>query len=192
MHIHSASICATQSNLWKSAQQITHSIKQNQRKISIKLEENLKNRKEIKIKPRKKTKKVLEKCLVMKRAQHWLRWKCVAWKKHSRASKICPWVNTSSIDLPMSIHRTVDMGNAYMYLPERYTDLSEDKINTLNKTPKIMVYDGKDPADRDRLILDFRDTQTYFADLLTNSEILNDQPQSFWIRKKNQKWFKMY
>lgn len=86
----------------------------------------------------------------------------------------------------------VDMGNAYMYLPERYTDLSEDKINTLNKTPKIMVYDGKDPADRDRLILDFRDTQTYFADLLTNSEILNDQPQSFWIRKKNQKWFKMY
>lgn len=60
----------------------------------------------------------------------------------------------------------IDIGTTYMLLPERYNDLSDDDIKLLNSTPKVMVYDGKDSDNLNRLILDFRDTQTYFAEAL--------------------------
>lgn len=61
----------------------------------------------------------------------------------------------------------VDMMNGeYMYLPQRYlTLLSEDVCEDLSKSPKIMIYDGKDPDDSNRLILDFKDVN-YFNNFM--------------------------
>lgn len=54
----------------------------------------------------------------------------------------------------------------YMYLPERFNNvLSQEKIDDLNQSSKIMVFSGKDSTDRDRLILDFRDP-SYFTEML--------------------------
>lgn len=50
--------------------------------------------------------------------------------------------------------------DTYMYLPERFADaLTESVIQELNSKPKIMVYKGKDAAQKDRLILDFKDSE---------------------------------
>lgn len=54
----------------------------------------------------------------------------------------------------------IDLDDTYMYLPERFADaLSESVIQELNLKPKIMVYEGKDAAQKDRLILDFKDSE---------------------------------
>lgn len=72
----------------------------------------------------------------------------------------------------------IDIGETYMLLPQRYNDLTEEQIKLLNSTPKVMVYGGKDSSDRDRLILDFRDTQTYFAEAFNfDGELLELQQQ---------------
>lgn len=64
----------------------------------------------------------------------------------------------------------IETDQFYMYLPERFvTVLTEPVIEELNKSPKIMVYGGKDETERDRLILDFRDYSNLsaaFEDLL--------------------------
>lgn len=64
----------------------------------------------------------------------------------------------------------VETAHYYLYLPERFaTVLTDPVIEELNKSPKIMVYGGKDETDRDRLILDFRDYSNLseaFEDLL--------------------------
>lgn len=45
----------------------------------------------------------------------------------------------------------IDLGKFYMFLPERFAEvLDEDKIDELNKSPKVMIYKGKDPANQDR------------------------------------------
>lgn len=49
----------------------------------------------------------------------------------------------------------IDLDETYMYLPERFTKLTPDKIEELSKSSKIMIYDGKDSANKNRLILDF-------------------------------------
>lgn len=59
----------------------------------------------------------------------------------------------------------IDLDDNYMLLPERFTNmLTAEKIDVLNKAPKVMIYSGKDSTDRDRLILEFR-SDTYFADI---------------------------
>lgn len=62
----------------------------------------------------------------------------------------------------------IDLRDSYMYLPERFVGaLTEPVLAELNKSPKVMVYGGKDSSNRDRLILDFRE-YSYFAELLTD------------------------
>lgn len=59
----------------------------------------------------------------------------------------------------------------YMYLPQRFnTTLSQGRLDELNKSPKIMVYGGKDISARDRLILDFKDV-SYFTELFNDNEL---------------------
>lgn len=54
----------------------------------------------------------------------------------------------------------------YMYLPERFINvLTQDKIDTLNLTPKVMIFSGKETTNRDRLILDFREL-SYMTEML--------------------------
>lgn len=65
----------------------------------------------------------------------------------------------------------IDLRDSYMYLPERFASaLTESALVELNKTPKVMVYGGKDRDDRDRLILDFRE-YSYFAELLSDFQL---------------------
>lgn len=60
----------------------------------------------------------------------------------------------------------ISIDDFYMYLPERFNKpLSHEKINELNKTPKIMVYGGKDGDAQNRLILDFKEA-SYFTEML--------------------------
>lgn len=57
----------------------------------------------------------------------------------------------------------IDVNNGYMLLPERFlTVLPQHIIDDLNKSPKIMIYKGKDVNDGNRLILDFKDVE-YFS-----------------------------
>lgn len=62
----------------------------------------------------------------------------------------------------------IDMADTYMLLPERFIKLlNVEKIDALNKSPKIMVFGGKDSSNRDRLILEFR-SGAYFSEMFTN------------------------
>lgn len=61
----------------------------------------------------------------------------------------------------------IDLEEFYMYLPERFTSLTEADINSLNASQKIMVYSGKDASKQNRLILDFQEPQTYFSDIMS-------------------------
>lgn len=64
----------------------------------------------------------------------------------------------------------ITIDDFYMYLPERFNkSLSQEVIDDLNKSPKIMVYGGKDVGAQNRLILDFKDA-SYFTEML-GSEI---------------------
>lgn len=58
----------------------------------------------------------------------------------------------------------IELDDKYMYLPERFVRTIGPHIDVLNKSPKVMVFSGKDSSDRDRLILDFRGS-SYFADI---------------------------
>lgn len=60
----------------------------------------------------------------------------------------------------------IQIENYFMYLPKRFNEtLTQGVMDELNKSPKIMVYGGKDPNIQNRLILDFKDT-AYFTDVL--------------------------
>lgn len=52
----------------------------------------------------------------------------------------------------------IDMDETFMFLPKRFADaLTEPQVVDLNKSPKIMVYSGKDDQENGRLILDFKE-----------------------------------
>lgn len=61
----------------------------------------------------------------------------------------------------------INLDGFYMYLPERFATLTESELNDLNSSQKIMIYSGKDANNQNRLLLDFQETDAYFADLLT-------------------------
>lgn len=61
----------------------------------------------------------------------------------------------------------IDLDGYYMYLPERFSILSETEIIELNSSQKIMIYSGKDSNNQNRLKLDFQAPDTYFSDILT-------------------------
>lgn len=74
----------------------------------------------------------------------------------------------SKTDHGERVRITID--NYYMYLPDRFNKkLSQEYIDELNKTPKIMIYGGKDVNAQNRLILDFKDA-AYYSELFTNTE----------------------
>lgn len=58
----------------------------------------------------------------------------------------------------------VSIDDYYMYLPSRFNSLTQEVLDDLNETPKIMVYGGKNPNAQNALILDFKDT-TYYSDI---------------------------
>lgn len=65
----------------------------------------------------------------------------------------------------------ITIEDTYMYLPLRfYKALTEEALIELNKTPKIMVYGGKDTTTLNRLILDFKDA-SYFAEMLADGDM---------------------
>lgn len=60
----------------------------------------------------------------------------------------------------------IEMADCFMLLPERFIQtLNAELIETLNQTPKIMVYGGKNLAERSRLILEFRDSSAYYSEM---------------------------
>lgn len=72
----------------------------------------------------------------------------------------------TTVQTSHGIRVRIEIGDTYMFLPERYSSLTEEEIGTLNKSQKIMVYSGKDSTDHDRLILEFRESNTYFTDVM--------------------------
>lgn len=60
----------------------------------------------------------------------------------------------------------IDLNDTYMLLPERFSKLlDQHQLDTLNKSPKIMIFSGKDSTAKERLILEFRDS-SYYAETL--------------------------
>lgn len=59
----------------------------------------------------------------------------------------------------------ITIEDTYMLLPERFNEALTDQILLdLNKSPKIMIYGGKDLSNQNRLILDFKDA-SFYADM---------------------------
>lgn len=69
--------------------------------------------------------------------------------------------NFSVVDTQHGVRIQIEVDNGYMYLPERFSVLSQS-LDELNKSPKIMVYKGKDANDTNRLMLEFKDVE-YFS-----------------------------
>lgn len=61
----------------------------------------------------------------------------------------------------------IDLHDTYMYLPEGFLKkLSTKLLDDLNRSPKIMVYQGKDAENHNALILDFNDVEYFDSELL--------------------------
>lgn len=68
----------------------------------------------------------------------------------------------STVNTPHGERIRIDCDEFYMLLPERFFNLlNQEKLDTLNSSPKVMVYGGKDHLNRSRLILEFRDSAFY-------------------------------
>lgn len=61
----------------------------------------------------------------------------------------------------------IDLHDSYMFLPKSFLKtLTPEVITDLNKSPKMMVYEGKDADNRDALILDFNEVSYFDSELL--------------------------
>lgn len=61
----------------------------------------------------------------------------------------------------------VDLHDSYMYLPQGFLKtLNPEVLDDLNKSPKMMVYGGKDVNNHNALILDFNEVSYYDSELL--------------------------
>lgn len=70
--------------------------------------------------------------------------------------------NFSIVDTTFGERVRVELADAYMFLPPCFLrTLKPEVIEDLNKSPKIMVYKGKDADNRNALILDFNEV-SYF------------------------------
>lgn len=66
----------------------------------------------------------------------------------------------------------ITVGDWYMNLPPRFNGpLTDVVIDELNKTPKIMVYGGKNQSEYNRLILDFKDASAYVTQFINSQEL---------------------
>lgn len=74
----------------------------------------------------------------------------------------------SKVDTGHGTRIRIDLDEFYMFLPERFAITLNDKhLAELSATRKIMIYSGKDITDHNRLLLDFKEEEGYFADILT-------------------------
>lgn len=68
----------------------------------------------------------------------------------------------------------VDLIDKFMYLPERFIFMSNDDIKELNKTPKIMIYGGKDDTNHNRLFLDFKPVEANNEAVEANNKAVDE------------------
>lgn len=62
----------------------------------------------------------------------------------------------------------IDLQDTYMYLPQSFLKtLTSEVLDELNKSPKVMVYQGKDSNNHNALILDFNDVSYFDSELLS-------------------------
>lgn len=73
-------------------------------------------------------------------------------------------------DTKHGVRIRITIDNYLMYLPERFSTMTEEVLDDLNKSPKIMTYGGKDANHFNRLIIDFEEA-TYFDDIFNPDEI---------------------
>lgn len=60
------------------------------------------------------------------------------------------------VDTKLGQRIKVDLDNMFVLLPERFAlGLSQDTILTLNETPKIMIFKGKDATKQNRYVSQF-------------------------------------
>lgn len=57
----------------------------------------------------------------------------------------------------LSSRLLLDLGDGIVFLPERYSEkLTIEAVKDLNKMRTMLVYNGKDPAKRNKLKIDFK------------------------------------
>lgn len=56
----------------------------------------------------------------------------------------------SSIETIYGKRVRIDFDEGYLLLPDRYNNLTQEEINELNVRPKLMTYNGKDLARKER------------------------------------------
>lgn len=76
----------------------------------------------------------------------------------------------------------IDFDTFYMYLPERFNiTLNATRCEELSKSPKLMIYSGKDTADKNRLLLDFQEvalcTKTTLEGLISAGATITEVKQ---------------
>lgn len=70
--------------------------------------------------------------------------------------------NFSIVDTTYGERLRVEMSNAFMFLPQCVLkQLNRELIDDLNKSPKVMVYKGKDVDNHNAIMLDFNEV-SYF------------------------------
>lgn len=61
----------------------------------------------------------------------------------------------------------IDLQNTYMYLPQSFLKtLTPEVLDDVNRSPKLMIYEGKDASNNNALILDFNDVSYFDNELL--------------------------
>lgn len=55
----------------------------------------------------------------------------------------------------------IDIGDTYMYLPERFNSMDEATMKELNLKPPMMIFNGREPGQNGRILLDFQDIDTF-------------------------------
>ena len=61
----------------------------------------------------------------------------------------------------------IDLHDSYMYLPQCFLKtLKPEVLEDLNKSPKVMTYEGKDGNNHNALVLDFNEVGYYDSELL--------------------------
>lgn len=68
----------------------------------------------------------------------------------------------------------VNLGDKQLFLPARFAkDITDEIVADLNKTPKLMVYSGRDEARNNMVLLDFKNIESREL-AATNSTALDD------------------
>ena len=55
----------------------------------------------------------------------------------------------------------LDLGDKAIFLPERFAKMKPEDVEALNSSQKILCYMGKDPARKNKLLIDFKEAVEY-------------------------------